>query len=175
MTVTHIDPDRLTDLATRAEAWGPEAAAHLESCAECRLELKVIRVARGIGAIGIPPLDARRVMMGVRSRLAKDPAGSGSRALRHPGGWLVGLAAAAAVLLAVRMTVFPPRGGLQPGVSPDVEISTLHELDDLSAPELEAVLQAIPPSTAALGHGEIAPLGELSASDLERVLRSMED
>ena len=54
-------------------------------------------------------------------------------------------------------------------------MSVLHELDGLSAPELEEVLQSIPPATEALDHVEMAPLSDLDANDLERMLRSMEE
>ena len=81
--------------------------------------------------------------------------------------WLTGLAAAAAVVLA-----------LVPGANPNSAvppaIAVLHELDGLTSSELEAVLETIPPPANAAVHVEASPLGELNAHDLERVLQSME-
>jgi hypothetical protein len=54
------------------------------------------------------------------------------------------------------------------------EIAVLHELDGLTAAELEAVLETIPPTADEAVHVESAPIGDLSAKDLERMLHSME-
>ncbi|HSE51485.1 MAG TPA: hypothetical protein VLB00_04815, partial [Gemmatimonadales bacterium] len=84
-------------------------------------------------------------------------------------GWV--LAAAAAAVLALAVLLRAPEPVSEP---PAVAITVLHELDDLTPAELEAVLETIPPTAEEALHVEAAPLGELSVPDLERMLRAME-
>ena len=176
MNATHIDTDRLAEQAHDGSDWTATDAAHLAGCADCRLELEVIAAAGRLGAAQLAGFDASRVAAGVRRRLAAEPGRPAARVVRHPAWWLAGLAAAAAVVLAVRMGM--PNGSgnsSEASQGASVAVSILHELDGLSAPQLEEVLQSIPPATAALEHVEMAPLSNLDANDLERMLRSMEE
>jgi len=177
MTAAHIDSDRMTEeTGNPVAAWSEAEAGHLLVCADCRFEFEMLATARQLGAAQLTGFQPERVAAGVRRRLRDQPVAGPGRSLRHPGRWLAGLAAAAALVLAVRLSI--PRGPSGPdeaAVGAPATESILHELDGLSAPQLEDVLQSIPPATEALGHVEGAPLGELSATDLERMLRSMEE
>ena len=53
-------------------------------------------------------------------------------------------------------------------------VRPLHELDDLTASELEVLLETLPPSADAAAHPDPASLDELDAQSLERLLRSLE-
>jgi len=169
MSASHIDSDRLSGPPVGPAAWSDAEAAHLAGCAECRLELEILAGARRLGADHLARFDPGRVATVVRGRLAAEPVAAPARVVRHPGRWLAGLAAAAALVLAVRMWI-PNAGPTSFAV-----VSVLHELDGLNEPQLEEVLQSIPPVTGALDHVEMVPLSDLNASDLERVLRSMEE
>jgi hypothetical protein len=87
----------------------------------------------------------------------------------------VGLAAAAALALAVWDGSTRVSAPAAPMGSAPIELSVLHELDGLGEPELEAVLESIPLAAGAVFHPELAPLDELNVNDLERLLRSMEE
>jgi hypothetical protein len=174
MSAAHIETDRIAELSHGA-AWTTEETAHLGECADCRLEVEVVAAARRLGTAQLAGFDARRVAAGVQSRLAARPDQAPVRGW-HPGRWLAGLAAAAALVLAVRLGLPAGQGGASSaGGGSTPVVSILHELDGLSAPQLEEVLQSIPPATDALDHVEMAPLADLTASDLERMLRSMEE
>ena len=172
MSGAHLDSDRLAESVHGDTAWTTAEAAHLARCAECRLELDILGAARRLASRQLAGLDPAQVAPEVLHRLRDDQA----LRKRRRGQWLVGLAAAAAVILAVSLGM--PRGPSIPddaGLAAYSTVSVLHELDGLSEPQLEEVLQSIPQATEALDHVEMAPLSDLSASDLERVLRSMEE
>jgi len=174
MSLTHIDSDRIVELSGDTTERSKLEARHLSECAECRLELQMTQAARRLGVAQMTGFDPQRVADGVRHRLATTPVTGPTPGSRRVGYWLAGLAAAAAVVFAVGIgTRNSPAGGVVPVQL--AALSTLHELDGLGAPELEEVLRSIPPASEALGHVEIAPLNELNASDLELVLRSMEE
>ena len=176
MSAAHIDSERMAELARGPVIWPDAEAAHLAGCTDCRLEVDIIAAVRRIGAAQLAGFDPARVAAGVRQRLAAAPAEAPVRAARHPGRWLAGLAAAAVVVLAVRTVIPKGRGRpAQTGQPATAVVSVLPELDGLSAPQLEEVLQSIPPAAETLDHVEMAPLTVLNASDLERMLRSMED
>jgi len=171
MNTSHIDPDRLADTALGTAALSDAESAHVAECAECRLERELVAAAGRLGVAQVARLSPTRVADAVRHRLATEP---GPPVPRARATWLVGLAAAAALALAVwygstRVSAPAPMG------SAPVELSVLHELDGLGEPELEAVLESIPLAAGAVFHPELAPLDELNVNDLERLLRSMEE
>lgn len=170
MSETHLDSDRLLAVAHGKGHWSADERVHLDGCAECRLEWNVVRAAWMLGrapAEGVAPSRAAAAV--VRRISTAEAAPSGSRF--RPVGWALGLAAAAVLTLAVLI----PRGTAPRGLAaPGEEIVMLHELDGLTVAELEAVLETIPPAANAATHVEAAPIGELSAQDLERMLHSME-
>lgn len=176
MSGSHIDTERLTDSAVRGPAWTDAEAEHLAGCSECGFELEILAVARRLGTTRLAGLDLERVAGRVRRRLESEPQSVTKRVGGQAGRWLLGLAAAAAVVLAVR-TRLPNGpdgfGRMEPPAL--VEGSVLQELDGLSEPQLEELLRSIPPASEALDHVEMVPLGDLTSSDLERVLRSMEE
>jgi hypothetical protein len=176
MSAAHIDSDRMTESVTGLTPWSVAEAEHLVGCADCRLELEMIAAARRLGTAQLRGFDPKRVAVGVHRRLAVRPDQVRAPVVRHPWRWLAGLAAAAAVVFAVRS--WSPTGSGNPGQAgqtPPAVVSILPELDGLSAPQLEEVLRSIPPAAEALDHVDMAPLGALNAGDLERMLRSMEE
>ncbi len=171
MIDSHLDSDRLHSVAHRLARWSVEEAAHLERCAECRLEWEIVRTARTLGRSPAERVDAARVVAIVGRRLASEPASNPGTAPRAGRRVAIGFAAAAAIAL----VVFFPRGTTSSeGVAPAAEIAVLHELDGLTPAELEAVLETIPPAADEALHVEAAPIGDLSEKDLERMLQSME-
>jgi len=168
MSASHLDSDRFAAVSRGESRWSGDEAAHLDRCPECRFEWELIGTALGLGRSEGAGIDAPKVAAAVIHRLVREPAPPAGRWGR-PAGWLVGLGAAAVLALAVLLS----RGEPAP-VAPEPALTVLHELDDLSAAELEAVLETIPPTADEALHVEAAPLGELSVPDLERMLRAME-
>jgi hypothetical protein len=176
MSAAHIDSDRMAESVSGLTAWSAGEAAHLAACADCRLELDMIAAARRLGVAQLTGFDPTRVAAGVHRRLAARPDEVRAPVVRHPWRWLAGLAAAAAVVLAVRS--WSPTGSGSPQQAGQIlpaVVSILPELDGLSAPQLEEVLRSIPPAAESLDHVDMAPLSALNAGDLERMLRSMEE
>jgi hypothetical protein len=167
MSSIHLDSDCLADSALGVSPLSERESEHLDACAECRLELELVRAAARLGSAEVAGLPEGRIARRVVERLAAQPVARP----RRP--WLVGLAAAAALALAVW---YGSVGTSTPEiVVTELQLSVLHELDDLNAPELEQVLESIPLAAGAVSHQDVAPLVELNVSDLERVLRSMEE
>ena len=166
----HLDSDRFAAVSRGESRWtGPEAA-HLDRCPECRLEWRLVSAARRLGRAESAGIAPDRVAGAVIERLDREPAEAVEPARRWDRrvGW--GVAAAAAAVLALAVLI----PGREPAATPGVTITVLHELDDLTPAELEAVLETIPPTADEALHVEAAPLGELSVPDLERMLRDME-
>lgn len=136
-------------------------------------EDELVRTAATLGDKVVEQLDEQRLARAVLARLTAEPSVTvPPRRLRR--GWLVGLAAAAAILLVVRLTVAPPPTS---AVGPEEAVPTLtvlHELDDLSAAELEVLLETLPPPAGAAVHPDAGSFDELDAKGLERLLRSLE-
>lgn len=168
MSASHLDSDRFTAVSRGESRWTGAESAHIDRCPECRLEWQLVRAAGGLGRPESAGIDAAQAASIVLQRLVSEPVEPARRGSRRAG-WMLAAGAAAVLTLAVLL----PRGEPDP-VSPEPAITVLHELDDLSAAELEAVLETIPPTAEEALHVEAAPLGELSVPDLERMLRAME-
>lgn len=170
MIDSHLDSERLLAVAHGQARCSPEEAAHLERCAECRLEWNLVRTARTMGRAPAERIPTAQTAATVARRLEAAPAIlPGVRSSRAR--WVLGLAAAAAITVAVLFS----RGKTPHGAVPsDGGIAVLHELDGLTAAELEVVLETIPPAANEAVHVESAAIDDLSASDLERMLHSME-
>lgn len=168
MTETHLDADRMPVVARGTSAWSAGELAHLAACAECRAEWDMIQMVSGLGSGVVAGLDSARVAQVVGRRLALER-GNTAGWRRNARRWLVGLAAAAAVLLVGRLTVTR----LIESTS-TTSLTVLHELDELNAVELESLLESLPPATAVTGHPEPGSLDELDPTSLERLLRSLE-
>jgi hypothetical protein len=168
MNAQHLDSDRFTAVSQGESRWTGAETAHLDRCPECRLEWQLVRAARTLGHPERERTDAVRVAGAVLQRLNREPARP-ARQWGRRAGWVLAVGAAAVLALAVLL-----RGPEPASVAPSVAITVLHELDDLTPAELEAVLETIPPTAEEALHVEAAPLGELSVPDLERMLRAME-
>lgn len=161
--------DRMPAVAAGRAEWSPAEAAHLAGCADCTAEWRLMAAARGLGATA-SRVDPAAMAARVTARLAA-PAPTRVLRFRLPrGGWVVGLAAAAAVVLAV---VVPRRPSVPGPPAAAVAGQALPELDDLSTAELEAILREVegPPTADVV---EPSGMGDLNAGELERVLRSWE-
>jgi len=173
MNTAHIDPDRLTDAAWGARVLTDAESAHVDGCEECRRERQLVSVAGRLGAREVASMASGSVARAVLARLTSPAPKARARAFGRP--WRAGLAIAAALALAVwygslaRPTVTPTA---EPA---PIELSVLHELDGLDEPELEDVLESIPAAAGAVSYLEPVPFDDLEVSDLERVLRSMEE
>jgi hypothetical protein len=167
MTAQHLDSDRFTAVFRGESRWTGAESAHIDRCPECRLEWQLVRAAGTLGRRSAE-VDAAQAAGIVLQRLLREPVEPARRGSRRAG-WM--LAAAAAAVLAVAVLL---RGGEPAPAPPAVAITMLHELDDLTPAELEAVLETIPPSAEEPLYLDAAPLGELSVADLERMLQAME-
>jgi hypothetical protein len=130
-------------------------------------DLELERLAAQLGEKPAEALDAERVAARVLARLEQEPVVSlnpAGRAIR----WVGALAAAAALILAVRLAVAPDAS--EPSGS---QVTVLQELDQLGADQLEEILQSMPVTVSALPL-ETVPLQELDSIRLERLLRSLE-
>lgn len=173
MTDCHLIADRMPDVANGKAVWRASESAHLASCPDCSLEWDLIRAAQGMGAGVVAALDTGRIAENVVRRVAEAGPAARPRVLGPATRWLIGLAAAAALVLVIR----PGRPGQSPVMNlPEraAAVSVLNELDDLTPSELESVLEALPSAAEAVPHVESAPFGDLEPKDLERVLRSLE-
>jgi hypothetical protein len=172
MTDCHLIADRMPEVANGKTFWRASESAHLASCPDCSLEWDLIRVAQGLGAGVVASLDTSRIAERVARRMTEAGPAMPPRVLGPATRWLIGLAAAAALVLAVR----PWRLGdsVTNLSNPVAAVSVLNELDDLTPLELESVLEALPTAAEAVPHVETAPFGDLEPQDLERVLRSLE-
>lgn len=168
MTAQHLDSDRFTAVSRGESRWTGAESAHIDRCLECRLEWQLVRAARSLGRPESAEIDAGQAAGIVLQRLLSEPAEPARRWSRRAG-WMLAAGVAAALALAVLL----PAGDPSPA-PPAGAATVLHELDDLTPAELEAVLETIPPTAEEALHVEAAPLGELSVSDLERMLRAME-
>lgn len=168
--------DRMPAAARGASRWSPEEEAHLAECAGCRAEWDLVSAAARLGRDLEPALDAHHVSQRVLGRLRDLRA----RDRERRRGWsLVGLAAAAAVLLAVwtGRPGRPPGAGSGPAAPAEVGEASipLPELESLGAPELEAVLDHLDATVAASPtSGGPAGLGDLDAFELQQILDSLE-
>ena len=167
MSAQHLDEGRFVAVSQGESRWTGSEVAHLDRCPVCRLEWRLVSAARRLGRLESAGIDPERVAGSVIERLAREPVQPARRWSRRVG-WVVAASAAAVLALGVLIP------GREPSSPPSVTITVLHELDDLTPAELEAVLETIPPAADEALHVEAAPLGELSVPDLERMLRDME-
>jgi len=131
-------------------------------------EEELLQSAAKLGEDAVSGLDEQRVARAVLERLASEPVAT-PRRVGSTVRWLAGVAAVAAAVLLLVKPPTPP-----PGAASPASLSVLHELDDLSASELQLLLESMPASAAAPAHPDPAPLDELDTKSLERLLRSLE-
>ena len=135
-------------------------------------EEELIQTAARLGTEAVRQLDEERISQRVLARLKTEPAEAVTPIRRGWGYGLAGLAAAAAVVLVLRSSAPTSASSAISAAAPSA--SVLHELDDLSVSELEAVLESLPATAGATAHPEPASLENLDAKSLERLLRSLE-
>ncbi len=169
MTTCERLSDRMPQVLRGEQSWTAAEVAHLASCADCAAEWRLIGAAAELGA-RLPAVDSARIAIGVQQRLASAPPDVVPIVQRRPFRWAVGLAAAAAVVLAVRMA--SPGGGSRPiGTGPSIGV--LSELDELTGQELVSVLEVL--DSERLAPSVEGPgLGDLTSDELEHLLRSWE-
>lgn len=163
--------DRMVPVAHGRSEWTAEERAHIATCSACRAEWDLVAAARRLGSAA-GSLDARTVGQAIVGRLAHEHRGrSWKRA-----GWIVALAAAAAIAIVVYRQAAP--AGTTPGArlaAAGVEFRLpLAELDSLNAGELTTVLEQMDAPLGASASPELPGLGDLQDTELERVLRSLE-
>jgi hypothetical protein len=165
--------DRMVAVAHNRATWGPEESGHLASCADCAAEWRLVQTASSLGGAGVHHLDAGEVGRTVLDRLSV--ARLRARRWRRVG-WTVGLAAAATI--AALVWVGPRRGPGLEGENPTIAAENFElpvtELYELDAGQLQAVLDQLDAPLGSATSPEAPALGDLKASELERVLRSLE-
>lgn len=162
--------DRMPEVAAGQSAWTADEGAHLEHCPDCRAEWQLVRATARVGAdLGLA-IDPTRVAIAVQERLRRAPAAPSRHRWVHR--VALPVAAAATLVLAVWFG-----GAKTPELAgPETLVAVLHELDDLTADELEylfaevggAETDQVPPVDAP------GTLGDLSDAELEALLRLME-
>jgi hypothetical protein len=161
--------DRMPLVASGQAVWSEEERRHLEGCADCAAEWRLVEQAAGVGRV-LPGIDARGISTRVLHRLATEPV----RPIRSGQWWLAraGVAAAAAATLLV---VLRPGGSTtgQADLESAFEIP-MTELDSLSHEQLRLVLESIEEPLETPMMNEIPSMLDLDDQQLERVLRSLE-
>ena len=150
------------------QEWSPWERAHLDACPRCLAEWRLVQeMSRGGDAT--PEIDLDAVARRVQLRLTNQRPVS-SPAVRPVRRWVIGLAAAAALAVAVGASALSPRSTTS---TPQV-VSILPELGDLEADELEALFDVIPVANRIALPPLGAGLSDLSDNELERLLAAME-
>ncbi len=178
--ICEVLSDRMPGVAKGLDEWAAEEAAHLTGCLDCQAEWEVIApLARAAEACPVPAVDLAHVVTTVTGRLRERPRvlpfvrkASGPRWVRP----LVGLAAAAAVVLAFA-TVRPDLPGEELARGPTVRATTsIPELDALLESELEVLLAAMDATDPEyeLQPSGIPRLGDLTNDELEQLLETVE-
>lgn len=167
MTICDALSERMPEVARGEAHWDAAALAHLAACRECAAEWRVVSAAVALGRAA-PLIDPEEVGRVVLRRLAAS--GGRRRRARRWLGALVGLAAAAAIVLVLRSPAAPVEG--RPDVPPTPVF--LPELDSLSALQLESVLGSIDRPLGTVRTLDAPGLSGLSDDQLADVLQSME-
>jgi hypothetical protein len=162
--------DRMPAVAAGQSAWTAAEGSHLGACADCGAEWEIVRATARLGAdVGLA-LDPAGVATGVLERLRRVPAEPRRRRWVHR--VAVPIAAAATLALAVWFgELRAPESGAAENL-----VAVLHELDDLTADELEYLFAEVDAARGDLSPPVDAPgtLGDLSDAELEALLRMME-
>jgi len=170
--------DQMPAVARGLSAWSPGDEAHLAGCPDCRAEWRLHTMAQSLGRAVDASLDVNAVVAGVATRLRGAERRTDLPSLRGAKRrsnlrWLVPLAAAAALLVAVLPRIGDPGAGT---AGTTVAQTWLPELEVLSADELESLFEVLPAAEGEDG-GVTLPsprLGDLTADELELLLRSLE-
>ncbi|MCL4866519.1 MAG: hypothetical protein KJZ47_11540 [Gemmatimonadales bacterium] len=165
--------DRMPDVARGRAAWTRDDAAHLAECSSCQQEWELVRAAATHGIALSQQVDVTRLIEGVTARLeVAPPAASPRRVPWRRLAWPLAIAASLSLMIWGGMPRNVPTEANAPALA-----AVLHELDDLTPAELEAMLELVPEAPAVAFRTLETPesLGDLSAEELELLLSSMED
>lgn len=167
--------DRMPAVARGHALWDAEEASHLSSCADCQAEWALVAPIARRSATP-PVMDLDRMVAAVVRESRRDPAvipiTSSTRRRRVVQG-LIGLAAAAAVTLAVYTPKATPATDDVTLVPTRVK-TAIPELDALLEDELKVVLATIEDPSTELTPGPLPRLGDLTEAELQQLLESVE-
>lgn len=157
--------DKMPAVAGGALTWSAEEAEHLRICADCSAEWAVVQAGRMVGEGA--SLDADALAAHVLHRLRTEP---GVRRVSRSR-WLVGLAAAAAIVL-ILMPWTSPAPQLRGSAVPlAVDVPGLGALD---TEDLADVLDSFDTSWTETSTTDSPSLDDLDPQELERIERSWE-
>jgi hypothetical protein len=150
--------------------WTADEAAHLAACAHCRRELALVQATVALGRRAPRLPDATAMAAAIEHRLA------GARTRRIGVQRIAGLAAAAALLLAVwTRWPEPPVASTAGGGRPAAQaLVPLPELELLDPAELDSLLQRMEMPSAGSSTLDAPALGDLEDTELEQVLATWE-
>lgn len=160
---------RLSDIDTAT------MTAHVESCAECRAELALLRDVRASGAI-VPLIDAARVAAAIPpyapAGMLEAPGRSDSL-LKRIGGWRLAAAVALVAIAGLATSDSARRsfGGGQTVVSQIAEAPSTASTG--STPMAQSGVKAAPAQVASLSL--VSSVQDLSDSELEQLLADLDD
>jgi hypothetical protein len=163
----HELSDRMPAVARGESSWTPAEAEHLQRCADCRAEWEVVMAGAAVARDVSPDADAMAAR--VLKRLRTEPPQTAHHRVR----WMVGIAAAAMVVLVLSRGTPPvplPRGPAAPPLSVDVP-----GLDAVDAADLERVLDAVDTPWTETSTADAPSLDDLTDQELARVARGWEN
>lgn len=169
MTDRHLT-DRIPDVVHGDGEWSEAERIHLADCADCRAEWRLVSSMATAAPIA-PAIDPDAIAARVLTRL-RDDVPVIPLASRRRRGWLLGLAAAASLLLA--LGVWQPWQPAEVAVAPTRAPTMFPELDQLFESELETVLASIEPETTVEPIGSVPRISDLSDTELEVLLQQVE-
>jgi hypothetical protein len=171
MTGTVCDTlrDRMPDIALGRAEWSDDEARHLESCAECVTEWRLVSLTATMGAAVADRVDPARIAEAV---LEDRRAGTPVVSIRRRAAWAAGVVAVAAALL----LVFGGLLGPAPESPTTADAGWLGpELDDLETTELILVLDQLETTSMdVLYQPGASSVDELETGELEDVLQAWE-
>jgi hypothetical protein len=165
--------DRIPAVVLGHAEWTPQEIQHLQECRACQQEWEVVSAANRLGGRREAVIDTEAIAGSLLGRLRNErPA----RSVRRKTWGAAGVAAAAAILIAIWTGGGDPAGTTRPSGSlaaAQLEIP-LPELDNLEAAELDTVLQAIDEPNNLRDFGDEPELSDLNSEELQRVLDTWE-
>lgn len=166
--------DRMPAVARGRATWDAEEAGHLAHCADCQAEWALVApIARR--SVAAPVMDLDRMVASVVRETRPDTTVrsiASSRRRRWTQG-LIGLAAAAAVTLAVSTPKSSPVAD-ELSLVPSRVKTAIPELDVLLEDELKVVLATVDDPSTDLTPGPLPRLGDLTEAELQQLLQSVE-
>lgn len=169
--------DKMPLVAHGVAGWTPEEQAHLEGCADCAGEWELVRATMRLGDQAVARLETSRLATAVLGEVKR----RGRQDRWQRTGWMVGLAAAAAIILVVTTRGPSSRPelavGVDSGIGPAMQVGVhlpLAELESLDQSQLESVLEGLDAPVSEVEPGLSPSFGDLDDTQLERVLRSLE-